>query len=97
MTPMNNNDIQSALGQLNLSSTTPWKLIDGALQKGFKFKNFTEAFGWMTQVALVAEKMDHHPEWFNVYNKVDVTLVTHDANGITQLDFDLAAKMDALV
>ncbi|BDX07010.1 4a-hydroxytetrahydrobiopterin dehydratase [Planctobacterium marinum] len=95
MTPMNNNDIQTALGQLNKSSNVPWKLVDGALQKSFKFNDFSEAFAWMTQVAITAEKMDHHPEWFNVYNKVDVTMVTHDANGITQLDFDLAAKMDS--
>lgn len=94
MTPLNNNDIQKGLGQLNNSSKAQWKLVDGALQKSFKFKDFTEAFGWMTKVAIVAEKIDHHPEWFNVYNKVDVTLVTHDANGITQLDFDLAAQMD---
>lgn len=94
MTPLNNNDIQKGLGQLNNSSTSQWKLIDDSLQKSYKFNDFTEAFSWMTRVALVAEKMDHHPEWFNVYNKVDVTLMTHDADGITQLDFDLAAQMD---
>ncbi|MCC2603768.1 4a-hydroxytetrahydrobiopterin dehydratase [Planctobacterium marinum] len=92
----NNNDIQKALGQLNLSCKNEWKLVDGSLQKRFKFSNFIEAFGWMSKVAIVAEKMDHHPEWFNVYNKVDVTLVTHDANGITQKDFDLANQMELL-
>lgn len=66
-----------------------------ALQKSFKFSNFNEAFGFMTRVALMAEKMDHHPEWFNVYNRVDVTLSTHDAGGITELDFKLAEFMDA--
>ncbi|HXV32162.1 MAG TPA: 4a-hydroxytetrahydrobiopterin dehydratase [Sinorhizobium sp.] len=73
-----------------------WVLAeDGAsIWKAFRFKNFTEAFSFMTQCALTAEKLDHHPEWFNVYNKVDVTLSTHDAGGLTELDFKLAAKMD---
>jgi len=65
-----------------------------ALVKDYKFKNFTTAFGWVTQVALLAEKMDHHPEWFNVYNKVNVTLTTHDAGGLTELDVKLAEAMD---
>ncbi len=66
-----------------------------ALQKEFKFSNFSEAFGFMTRVALMAEKMDHHPEWSNVYNKVSVVLSTHDAGGITEMDFKLAKMMDA--
>ena len=65
-----------------------------ALVKDYKFRNFGAAFGWMTQVALVAEKMDHHPEWFNVYSKVSVTLTTHDAGGLTELDVKLAEAMD---
>ena len=65
-----------------------------ALQKSFKFSNFNEAFGFMTRVALMADKMDHHPEWFNVYNRVDIVLSTHDAGGITELDFKLAKFMD---
>jgi 4a-hydroxytetrahydrobiopterin dehydratase len=68
-----------------------------ALQKSFKFADFNEAFGFMSRVALMAEKMNHHPEWFNVYNKVDVTLSTHDAGGITELDFELAQFMDSLI
>jgi 4a-hydroxytetrahydrobiopterin dehydratase len=74
-----------------------WKMVEGrsALQKSFKFSNFNEAFGFMTRVALMAEKMDHHPEWFNVYNRVDVVLSTHDAGGITELDLKLAAFMDS--
>ena len=68
---------------------------NSCLQKKFKFKNFNEAFGWMTRVALVAEKMDHHPEWSNVWNKVDVNLITHDANGITSKDIKLAQLMDS--
>ena len=64
--------------------------------KKFVFKDFNAAFGFMTRAALVAEKMDHHPEWFNVYKTVDVTLSTHDAGGVTELDVKLAAEMDRL-
>ena len=67
-----------------------------ALQKTFMFKNFNEAFGFMTQVALQAEKLDHHPEWTNVYNRVEVTLTTHDANGVTERDVAMASFMDQL-
>ena len=67
-----------------------------ALQKTFRFKDFITAWSWMSAVAIVAEKMNHHPEWSNVYNTVDVTLTTHDADGLTQLDLDLARRMDAL-
>ncbi len=67
-----------------------------AIKKTFKFKNFVEAFGWMARAALTAEKMNHHPEWFNVYNKVEVRLTTHDAGGLSALDVELAGKMDAL-
>jgi 4a-hydroxytetrahydrobiopterin dehydratase len=65
-----------------------------ALTKEFAFKDFNRAFAFMTQVALYAEKHDHHPEWFNVYNKVRITLSTHDAGGVTQKDLDLAAFID---
>jgi len=75
-----------------------WKEIDNSLQKSFEFKNFSEAFGWMTRVALAAEKMNHHPEWTNVYNKVDVKLYSHDAGDIvTERDHKLAAIMDKLI
>lgn len=67
-----------------------------ALKKSFKFKDFITAWAWMTAVAIVAEKMNHHPEWSNVYSKVEVMLTTHDADGLTQLDLDLARKMDAI-
>jgi 4a-hydroxytetrahydrobiopterin dehydratase len=67
-----------------------------AITKRFQFKDFNEAFGFMARAALVAERLDHHPEWFNVYNKVDVTLSTHDAGGLTDLDFRLAEAMDKL-
>ncbi|MGH1479682.1 MAG: 4a-hydroxytetrahydrobiopterin dehydratase [Geminicoccales bacterium] len=67
-----------------------------AICKTFTFKNFNQAFGFMTRTALLAEKMDHHPEWFNVYKTVEVTLTTHDASGITELDIKLAKAMDRL-
>ena len=75
---------------------TGWKEVEGrdAITKTFEFKNFRQAFSWMTQVALRAEKMDHHPEWFNVYKTVEVTLSTHDAGGLTELDVKLARAMD---
>ena len=65
-----------------------------ALTKEFKFKSFIEAFGWMSACAIKAEKINHHPEWFNVYNRVTVTLTTHDASGLTALDVELAKAMD---
>ena len=80
-----------------LKKLTGWKLVKerNAITKTFNFKDFTQAFSWMTAMALYAEKKDHHPEWFNVYNTVEVTLSTHDAGGVTQLDIDLAKKMNA--
>ena len=74
-----------------------WTAAEGrdALTKTFRFKDFNAAFGWMTRVALAAETLDHHPEWFNVFNRVDVTLATHDAEGVTELDIKLARFMDA--
>jgi 4a-hydroxytetrahydrobiopterin dehydratase len=81
-----------------LAKLSGWKQVEGreAICKNYKFKDFNEAFGFMTRAALVAERLDHHPEWFNVYNKVDVTLATHSAAGVTQLDIELAKVMDAL-
>ena len=66
-----------------------------AITKSFKFKNFRRAFAFMTEAALTAEKMNHHPEWFNVYNRVEVTLTTHDSDGVPELDLKLAAAMEA--
>lgn len=76
-----------------------WTLVDGrgAIIKEFKFKNFIEAFGFITRAARHAEKLNHHPEWFNVYNRVTVTLTTHDCDGLSDLDIALAKKMDSLV
>ena len=75
-----------------------WHMVDGrdAIHKQFVFRNFIEAFGFMTKVALWAEKWNHHPEWSNVYKTVEVTLTTHDAGGLSALDTKLGAKMDAL-
>jgi len=80
-----------------LNKLARWKSVGrrDAITRKFEFKNFSEAFAFMTRAALLAEKMDHHPEWFNVYNKVEVTLSTHDAGGVTQKDIDLATAMDS--
>jgi 4a-hydroxytetrahydrobiopterin dehydratase len=84
--------VASALSQLN-----GWAAVEGreAIAKTFRFEDFNAAFGFMTRAALAAEKLDHHPEWFNVYNRVEVTLATHDAGGVTDLDVTLAKIMDA--
>lgn len=76
-----------------------WSMVDGrdAITKTFELKNFVEAFGFMSKAALIAEKLDHHPEWSNVYKTVEVTLTTHDAGGLSALDVKLAKKMDDLV
>lgn len=68
-----------------------------AIEKSFKFKDFNEAFGFMQRIALMAEKMDHHPEWFNVYNQVDITLSTHDADGVSERDIRLAEFINSLI
>ncbi len=82
-------DIQARLG-----SMPGWSVVDGKLHREYKFQDFVHAFGFMTSAALVAESMNHHPEWFNVYSTVNVDLATHDAGGITELDFTLAGKME---
>jgi len=81
-----------------LAKLSGWSEVSGrdAISKKFTFKDFNQAFGFMTRAALVAEKMDHHPEWFNVYKTVEVTLATHDAGGVTELDVKLAEAMDRL-
>ncbi len=82
--------------QAGLAARPGWTLVAGKLHREYKFTNFIQAFGFMTSAALVAERMNHHPEWFNVYGTVRVDLTTHDVGGISQLDFKLAEKMDAL-
>ncbi|GGD17984.1 4a-hydroxytetrahydrobiopterin dehydratase [Aquisalinus flavus] len=82
-----------------INEFSQWSMVEGrdAVKKSFKFADFNEAFGFMTRVALMADKMDHHPEWFNVYNKVEITLSTHDAGedgGLSQRDVALAAFIE---
>jgi 4a-hydroxytetrahydrobiopterin dehydratase len=79
-----------------LSELQDWKTIEGKLCKDFQFRNFVEAFGFISKIALEAEKMDHHPEITNVYNKVEIKLVTHDLNQISEKDISLAKKIDKL-
>jgi 4a-hydroxytetrahydrobiopterin dehydratase len=82
-----------------LAELTGWTLLEtrDAIGKSFRFKDFGRAFGFMTQVALIAEKADHHPEWFNVYSKVDIVLTTHDAGGLSLRDIALAKAIDAVL
>lgn len=81
-----------------LTALPEWHLCEGreAISKSFKLRDFQEAFAFMTQVALVAEKMNHHPEWSNVYRTVDITLSTHDVGGLSRLDLDLATEIDRI-
>lgn len=90
---LSHDEVHTALGKLD-----GWTLRDdgGAITRTFTFKNFVEAWGFMAQSALVAEKLDHHPDWSNVYNRVTVALNTHDVGGITDLDLRLAAAMSAI-
>jgi 4a-hydroxytetrahydrobiopterin dehydratase len=80
-----------------LNSLTGWSVVNGKLHKDFVFTDFIEAFGFMCKAAIHIEKMNHHPEWFNVYNKIKVDLITHDAGGITQNDVNLARTLNSLV
>ena len=89
--------LDGAAREVALAKLNGWTLTSGrdAIVKTFVFKDFNAAFGFMTQSALLAEKLDHHPEWFNVYNRVEVTLSTHDAEGLTEKDIVLATAMNA--
>ena len=86
------------LERVDLKGLKDWNLVPNrdAITKTYIFPNFIDCFGFMTQVAMVAEKMDHHPEWFNVYNKVEVTLSTHDCEGLSKLDIQLAKSIDSI-
>ncbi|MBI1204621.1 MAG: 4a-hydroxytetrahydrobiopterin dehydratase [Rhodopseudomonas sp.] len=90
--------LTGAARQSALAKLAGWTEVTGrdAIARKFVFKDFNEAFGFMTRAALVAEKLDHHPEWFNVYKTVEVTLATHDAGGVTELDVALAAAMNRI-
>ncbi len=90
-TKLADGEIQAKLQQL-----PQWQLVDGKLCRQWKFHDFVAAFGFMTKVALLAERANHHPEWRNVYNRVEIELTTHDAGGISAKDFRLATEIDAL-
>lgn len=90
-TKLSDTEIREKLNQL-----PGWTVVNGKLHREYKFKDFVHAFGFMASAALVAESMNHHPEWFNVYSTVKVDLMTHDVGGISELDFVLADKMDML-
>ena len=85
------------LVDLLVTKNLDWKVADNSIQKKFVFKNFIEAFGFMSRVAILAEKQNHHPEWSNVYNMVNITLTTHDAGGVTKKDLKLATAINALL
>ena len=98
---LSSNELAAAVVSLqptcdNLDSSQRWIVRNGKLHKTFVFKNFTQAFGFMTQSAIVSEKMDHHPEWSNVYKTVEVDLITHHSKGITVLDIELAQRMEEI-
>jgi 4a-hydroxytetrahydrobiopterin dehydratase len=80
--------------EARLRALPEWQLRDGKLYRRLQFRDFVEAFGFMSRVALLAERADHHPEWFNVYRTVEIQLTTHDAGGISERDFELAAAID---
>lgn len=89
---LDNDEILQALEEL-----PGWSMVEGRLHKEFKFASFSEAIGWMVSVAIFADKIDHHPEWFNVYNRVRVDLVTHDLdNSVSNLDVEMARKMNTI-
>lgn len=91
-----NSEVEIELKKLNELATISWVIKDQKLSKTFNFSNFIEAFGFMTKVAIYAEKLNHHPEWFNVYKTVTVDLTTHELAGISARDFELARVMEKL-
>ena len=93
---MKRQKLNAAEIKAHLEKVPTWKVVGGKLHREYKFADFIEAFGFMTSAALVAQTMNHHPEWFNVYGTVKIDLTTHDCGGISALDFTLAAKMEGL-
>lgn len=93
ISPLSDSELQNLLPTLD-----GWTAKQGqnAIHKSFKFKNFSEAWAFMTRIALLAEQMNHHPEWLNIYNRVDITLTTHDAGGVSRRDIEFAAKINKL-
>lgn len=94
---LSQNEIGERLNKLNENLKIPWQQVENKIVKEFLFKDFIEAFGLMTKVAIIAQAMDHHPVWSNVYNKVKIELSTHDVGGISNLDFELAEKIEAKI
>jgi 4a-hydroxytetrahydrobiopterin dehydratase len=84
-------------GSAALQNLKDWQFKENGIEKGFKFKDFMQALGFIVQVGVLAEKMNHHPELFNVYNKVNIRLTTHDSGGVTDKDFELAQKIESLL
>ena len=92
MKKLSNDEVTEALSKIR-----GWSFKSEGIEKDFKFKDFSEAFSTMTRIALIAEKMDHHPEWFNVYNKLSIRLSTHDAGGVTNKDIEMAVLIERLI
>ena len=88
---------EAKLAELNKNNDTPWKIKDGKLNKTFVIPDFVHAFAFMTKIAIHVEKLNHHPEWFNVYNKVEIDLTTHEAGGLSVKDFELANTINTSV
>ena len=82
--------------ELEVGKIHGWKVVNGKLNRTFEFESFVQAFGFMTQVAMEAEKINHHPEWFNVYNRLEINLITHDVNGVSNYDIKLAGIINQL-
>jgi len=93
---LNQQQLDESLSTLNADALAPWLVGDGKLSRRYEFKSFSDAFGFMAQSALACESLDHHPRWVNVWNVVEISLLTHRSGGITHLDFDLAGKMEAI-
>lgn len=93
---LSQNAIETSLAALNQGAEGQWRIQDGKLHREFKFANFIAAFGFMTQVAMLAERANHHPEWSNVYSTVVIDLTTHDAGGLSEKDFALAEEISKL-
>ena len=90
-------EAEEKLNELNRKTDSPWVIKGGKLNKTFTFYNFIDAFGFMTKVAIQAEKFNHHPEWFNVYREVEINLTTHEVNGLSIRDYDLANAIEELI
>ena len=94
---LNQDEIDISFKALNKVSSEPWEIIESRLYREFVFPNFVSAFGFMAQVAILAERANHHPEWSNVYNKVRINITTHDAKGISKRDFELAEEISKII